>query len=79
MIAEQQGAEPVSAPGRIGKANDDEFVPVQAFDLEPISATARPVGFVATLGDGAFDSVVAGLLEEIGAATDLVVAVANHA
>ena len=78
MIAEQQGAEAVSAAGRIGEADDDELVLVQAFDLEPIGAAAGPVRLVAALGDRALDLVVAGLRKEIGATADLMVAVADH-
>ena len=68
----------MSAAGRVGEADDDEFVPVKAFDLEPIGAAAGPIGLVAALGNRAFDLVVASLFEEIQTAADLVVAVADH-
>src|SRR5258705_6138351 len=53
VIAEQQGAEAVPAALGVGKADDDELVPVEAFDLQPIGAAAGPVGLVAALRDGA--------------------------
>ena len=33
IIAEQQGAQPLPAPGRVGKADHHELVAIGAFDL----------------------------------------------
>src|SRR4051794_35064653 len=51
IIAEQQRAEAEPLTARVGKADYDELVPVQAFYLEPLGAAARTVGPVAPLRD----------------------------
>src|SRR6266404_8529207 len=78
VIAEQQGAEAVPAALGVGKADDDELLAVEAFDLQPIGAAAGPIGLVTPLGDRAFEIVLAGLAVELVAVPLLMIAVADH-
>src|SRR5579862_6707968 len=79
VIAEQQGAKPLPLAFGIGEADDNELVALVAFDLEPVAAPPGAVGPVAALRDRAFEIVLAGMAEEVGAAPHLVVAVSDHA
>ena len=42
VIGEQQGAEQRAPAFRVGPADDQEFLAIQAFDLEPQAAIAGP-------------------------------------
>src|ERR1700739_3495442 len=59
VIAEQQRAESLALAGRLGEADNHEFVLVPALDLEPIGAAPGPKRSVAALRDDAFESVLA--------------------
>ena len=64
----------MSAALRITPSDDDKFLPVEAFDLEP----RAPVGFVAAidaLRDDALDTVFAGQAMEHRPLPDLVIVV----
>src|SRR5580704_16353314 len=74
VIGEQQRAEPLPAALGIGKADDDELVIVEAFDLEPVGAAAGAGGLVAALRDDAFELIFAGVAVEFWTAALLMIA-----
>ena len=60
---------------RIGPADHDKFLAVEAFDLEPQPAIAGDIGRIAAFRDDAFDFRGAGLSVKSRAEADLVIAV----
>jgi hypothetical protein len=55
VIAEEQGAEKRSRALGIGPADDDEFLAVEAFDLEPQAAIAGGISGIGAFGNDPFD------------------------
>jgi hypothetical protein len=53
VVGEQHGAEPGTPPFRIGPADDDKFLAIEAFDLEPQAAVAGRVGCIGAFRDDA--------------------------
>jgi hypothetical protein len=64
VVGEQQRAEPRPPPFRIGPADHQKFLAVEAFDLEPQAAIARRVGGIGAFRDDAPELQFAGLLME---------------
>ena len=58
VIAEQQRADEVARPFRVGPSDDDELGAVEAFALDPRAAVARQVRAVDPLGDDALESML---------------------
>ncbi len=84
--AEQQRAETGAGTLRLGIADDDEFLPVAAFDLHPAATASRGVGAASALADqpfefhlaGAFQNAVRLLGEVLGEAQQLAVTALQH-
>ena len=49
---------------RIGPADHDKFLSVEAFGFAPVAAVARRIGRVARLGDDALEAHFAGMLAD---------------
>src|SRR5688500_5401544 len=64
VVGEEQRPEMRARALRIGPANHDEFLTVQALDLAPDAAVARLVGAVQPLRDDALDAELAGMSVE---------------
>ena len=77
--AEQEGAEPVARPRRLGEAADDELLAAAALGLQPRARAPTRVGTVGALRHQALEALEAGLLEDCVAAPLDVVAVAHRA
>src|SRR5215469_6342718 len=78
MVAGQKGAKALALAFRVGKADDDDFLAVAAFDLEPAATAPGPIGCVAALRDDAFEAEAAGLAKNRRSLALLVVAVAQY-
>src|SRR5215469_15288081 len=75
MVASQKGAKALALAFRVGKADDDDFLAIAAFDLEPAATAPGPIGCVAALRDDAFEAEAAGLVKNRRSLALLVVAV----
>src|SRR4029453_15103272 len=64
-FAQYQGPESRAASFRIGIAHDGEIAGLQAFHLEPVPASARPIEARRALRDESLQTRCAGLLEEV--------------
>jgi hypothetical protein len=60
-------------------ATDDELLPVEAFDLQPVLGPARAIGCRGALGENAFAVVLAGLGEEGRALARNMIGIADRA
>ena len=79
VVAQQQRADMRSATLRIGPADDNELLAVEALRLDPDPAVAWGIGSIGLLGDGALQAQLAGLRAEAGTVTGNVLAVAQAA
>jgi hypothetical protein len=75
VVGEQQRAEPRPPSFGIGPADDDKFLAVEAFDLEPQAAIAGRVGGIGSFRDDALELQLARLLVERQALAAVIVAV----
>jgi hypothetical protein len=78
VVGEQQRAEPRSPPLRVGPADHDEFLALEAFDLEPQAAVAGRVCRIGAFRDDALELEFAGLLVEGRALAAVVIAVVQR-
>src|SRR6266436_2922902 len=78
IVAGEQGAKALAPAFGIGEADDDKFVAIAAFDLEPGSAPPRAVRRIAALRDDAFEAKAGRLAKNGRALAGLVVAVAQN-
>jgi hypothetical protein len=79
VVAQQQGADVRSAALRIGPADNNELLAVEALGLDPDPAVPWSLGTIDLLGDGALQAQLAGLCAEGRTLTDNVFAVAQAA
>src|SRR5262249_1914171 len=77
VVAQQQGAEMRPTSRGVGPADDDEFLAVEAFHLEPQAPIARNVWSVDPLRDDAFDAQATGLLMKVWAIAHHMIAVSQ--
>src|SRR5271169_5419398 len=74
VIAEQQRADPMPTALRVTPPDDDEFLAVEAFRLQP----RAPIGLIPTINalrDNAFEAVLAGQTMEGRALADLMIVI----
>ena len=79
IIAHEQCAEALPASFGIRIADNHELLAIAAFGFDPAAAAPRPVRLGPPFRDDPFERKVASLAEKLRPATDLVVAVAEHA
>jgi hypothetical protein len=64
VVAERKGADVWAAPSRIGPADDDELLAIEALRFDPEAAIAWGISPVDALGNRAFERQPAGVLSE---------------
>jgi hypothetical protein len=79
VVSQQQRADVRSAALRIGPADNNELLAVEALRLNPDPSIARGIGPICLLGDGALQAQLAGLCAKAGTVTGNVLAVAQAA
>src|SRR6185312_3158818 len=74
VITEQQRADPALARAfALGEAANDEFLPLDAFRLEPVADPARAIGRVGAFRHDAFEPLLSRFLEDrVARALDMV-------
>src|SRR6516225_11110413 len=78
VVTGEKGAKAFALAFGVGEADDDDFLAIAAFDLEPSATASRAVGRIAALRDDAFETEAARLAKHRRALALVVVAVAQH-
>src|SRR2546422_6959546 len=78
VTTKQHRAEAGARTGGVGKTANDEFLILGAFYLQPISAAARAIRRVDSLGNNAFEANFTSFVEHFGALGDPMLAVAQR-